>query len=97
MGKAETKFANTAKKMDSALLRLLETTAFEKISVTMLCNEAQVNRSTFYAHYSDTSDLLVEVRWLALKDFSWRQSTHFIQFSYKPRASYRLYEIPRRK
>ena len=62
MGKAETKFANTAKKMDSALLRLLETTAFEKISVTMLCNEAQVNRSTFYAHYSDTSDLLVEVR-----------------------------------
>ena len=71
MGMAETKFANTAKKMDSALLRLLETTAFEKISVTMLCNEAQVNRSTFYAHYSDTSDLLVEVRWLALKDFSW--------------------------
>lgn len=72
MGKAETKFANTAKKMDSALLRLLETTAFEKISVTMLCNEAKVNRSTFYAHYANTSDLLNEVRRFALKDLSER-------------------------
>lgn len=54
------------------MLRPLETIAFEKIGVTMLCNEAKVNRSTFYAHYSDTSDLLDEVRRSALKNLSER-------------------------
>lgn len=60
MNKSEAKFYNTAKKMHQALFRLLEKKEFNEISVMELCAEADVNRSTFYAHYSNTGDLIKE-------------------------------------
>ena len=33
----------------------------DKISVRELCNRAELNRSTFYAHYNEPKDLLLEV------------------------------------
>ena len=60
MGKAETKYTNTAKKMQNALCSLLSDTRFDAITVTMLCDEARVDRSTFYAHYDKLVDLLNE-------------------------------------
>lgn len=47
MDKAETKFANTAKKMDAALLRLLETTDFEDISVAGECRHSSSCHAAF--------------------------------------------------
>ena len=44
-----------------ALLELLETKPLEKITVTDICAAADVNRSTFYAHYTDVSQLLLEI------------------------------------
>ena len=41
-----------------SLLELLQTKPINRISVTELCNNADVNRGTFYAHYSDPYDLL---------------------------------------
>ena len=46
--------------MHDALFRLLQTKKFDDISVSDLCNEAQVNRSTFYSHYQTMHDLLKE-------------------------------------
>ena len=69
MGKAETKFSNTAKKMDDALLGLLAEKPFDEISVTDVCKCANVNRSTFYAHYSNTFDLLDEVKATLMEGF----------------------------
>ncbi|MDE8701788.1 TetR/AcrR family transcriptional regulator [Adlercreutzia equolifaciens] len=69
MGKAEAKYLNTAKRMDAALLRLLDTKEFDQISVTEICGEAGVNRSTFYAHYANTAELLGEVKQNALEEF----------------------------
>lgn len=44
-----------------ALLKLLEEKGgIEKISVRELCAEAELNRSTFYAHYSEPRDVLEE-------------------------------------
>lgn len=60
MNKNESKYFNTAVKMDKALLTLLEKKDFEYISIKEICNEAGVNRSTFYLHYENTSDLLRE-------------------------------------
>ena len=60
MNKNESKYFNTAIKMDEALITLLEKKDFEYITVKEICDTAGVNRSTFYLHYENTSDLLKE-------------------------------------
>ena len=60
MNKNESKYFNTARKMDEALIALLEKKDFEYITVKEICSTAGVNRSTFYLHYENTSDLLKE-------------------------------------
>ena len=60
MNKSESKYANTARLMDKALLLLLEKKKFEYITVKEVCKKAGVNRSTFYLHYENLCDLLSE-------------------------------------
>lgn len=60
MNKAESKYFNTAKLMNTAFLYLLEKKDFEKITVKEICEKAGVNRSTFYLHYETIDDLLLE-------------------------------------
>ncbi len=60
MNRSESKYQNTANKMGSALVTLLESKEFADISIMDICNKAGVNRSTFYAHYDNTYDLLKE-------------------------------------
>ncbi|MBE6688994.1 MAG: TetR/AcrR family transcriptional regulator [Ruminococcaceae bacterium] len=70
MNKSESKYFNTAKKMDKALISLLEEKAFEYITVSEICKRAEVNRSTFYLHYENTADLLNETARFLLNDFA---------------------------
>jgi len=60
MNKNESKYFNTAIRMDEALLALLEKKDFEYITIKEICEKAGVNRSTFYLHYENISDLLKE-------------------------------------
>ena len=60
MNKNESKYFNTAIKMDEALLELLEKKDFDYITVKEICDVAKVNRSTFYLHYENTYELLNE-------------------------------------
>lgn len=60
MNKSESKYFNTALRMDEALLALLEEKDLEYITVKELCHRAGVNRSTFYLHYETISDLVEE-------------------------------------
>lgn len=60
MNKSESKYFNTALKMDEAFLKLLEEKDFEYITVKEICEKAGVNRSTFYLHYETIEDLLDE-------------------------------------
>lgn len=60
MNKNESKYFNTAIRMDEALITLLEKKDFEYITVKEICDTAGVNRSTFYLHYENTADLLKE-------------------------------------
>ena len=46
--------------MGGALIALLENNEFAEITIMDICNKAGVNRSTFYAHYDNTYDLLKE-------------------------------------
>ncbi|MBR2909581.1 MAG: TetR/AcrR family transcriptional regulator C-terminal domain-containing protein [Clostridia bacterium] len=60
MNKAESKYFNTAKLMNTAFLYLLEKKEYDKITVKEICEKAGVNRSTFYLHYETMEDLLLE-------------------------------------
>lgn len=60
MNKSESKYFNTAKRMDEAFLELLAVKDFEYITVKEICGTAVVNRSTFYLHYETIADLLSE-------------------------------------
>ena len=72
MNKNESKYFNTAIKMDEALISLLEKKDFAYITIKEICEEAGVNRSTFYLHYENTSDLLKETtRYILDKHFAY--------------------------
>lgn len=60
MNRSESKYFNTAARMDEAFLALLEQKDFAYITVKELCQKAGVNRSTFYLHYETVGDLLAE-------------------------------------
>ena len=69
MNKAESKYFNTAKLMNEALLILLETKDIDFISVKEVCEKAGVNRSTFYLHYDTIDDLFVETIEMLNREF----------------------------
>ena len=69
MNKTESKYFNTALRFDKALLSLLEKKPFEYITIREICEAAEVNRSTFYLHYENTSDLLEEATAYMLDTF----------------------------
>lgn len=52
------RFHETEVRMENAMLELMKRTEFEKITVKKICEKAQVNRSTFYAHFMDIYDML---------------------------------------
>ena len=45
-------------KLKQALLILLDENEFDQLSVSKICKEADVNRSTFYAYYDNQFQLL---------------------------------------
>lgn len=65
----ESKYFNTATKMDLALISLLKKKQFEYITVSEICKTAGVNRSTFYLHYETVGDLLDETARYLLDGF----------------------------
>ncbi len=42
--------------LENSLFELLEQYSLPEISITKLCNKANINRSTFYLHYMDLED-----------------------------------------
>ena len=45
----------------TALVELMQKKSFSKISITEICGQADLNRTTFYLHYSDQQELLQDV------------------------------------
>ncbi len=48
-------------KIETAFLTLLYNLKYEDISINDICKKAEINRSTFYAHYSDINDLIIKI------------------------------------
>lgn len=48
-------------KIETAFLALLLNHKYEDITINQICNQANINRSTFYCHYSDINDLIIKI------------------------------------
>ena len=81
MNKSESKYFNTAQLKDEALIALLKKKDFEFITVKEICEKAGVNRSTFYLHYENLSDLLAETTEMINKRFQEGYKKTFIDVS----------------
>ena len=53
--------------LEESFITLMEKKDISKITIKEICEKADINRSTFYAHYSDQYDLLrkIENKFLA--------------------------------
>ncbi len=52
----------TKKMIKDALIEVLENKELSRITVTEICEKADINRSTFYAYYEDVEHLLTEIQ-----------------------------------
>lgn len=59
--KNDLRVIKTKKILFDTLLKLMKQKNFEKIKISDICEEALINRSTFYAHYEDKYELLVDL------------------------------------
>lgn len=53
------RYQSTEDKIQKALFSLLKFKKYNDISIKEICYEAGINRSSFYAHYQDINDLMI--------------------------------------
>lgn len=69
----------TRKIFQETMLELLQTNHITEISVKRLCEEADLNRSTFYAHYENQMDILRDI-----EDETYKEVESFIMSGVHP-------------
>ncbi len=48
--------------LQQALIKLLQNKTIQEVTVTQLCQESGINRTTFYLHYQDANDMLQKLQ-----------------------------------
>ena len=59
--KTDLRIIKTKKILFDTLIKLMKQKNFERIKISDICEEALINRSTFYSHYEDKYDLLMDL------------------------------------
>ena len=54
--------------LQQGLLKILKKKHIDKVTVKELCDEAKINRGTFYLHYATPNDLLMEIEQQFIND-----------------------------
>lgn len=73
MKETDTRIQYTKNALKTALLRILKTKPISKVTIKELCEEAHLNRGTFYLHYCEPNDVLKEIE----EDFITEHLGHF--------------------
>ena len=74
MRKTDARIRYTQRILKESLLTLLKQKPINKITVKEVCERAELNRATFYAHYSDCFALLESIEEDLLEAFRNRSS-----------------------
>lgn len=69
MAKTDARVRYTVMVIKETFLNLLEQKPINKITVKELCEKADINRATFYTHFSDCFDLLEKIEGDILAEF----------------------------
>ena len=59
--KNNSRYKMSSEKIETAFLTLILNHKYEDISISQICNQANINRSTFYVHYDDINDLIIKI------------------------------------
>lgn len=59
--KNNSRYKASSEKIETAFLALCLNNPYDDISVSQICKQAKIDRSTFYAHYNDVSDLTAKI------------------------------------
>lgn len=60
----------TRRLIKEALLKLLENSDIYHVTIKQICLESEINRSTFYAHYTSARDVLNDIEHDVAADIS---------------------------
>lgn len=61
MDNLDTRVQFTKAALQQSLLRILRNKPIDKVTIKELCDEAKLNRGTFYLHYTTPNDVLMEI------------------------------------
>lgn len=61
------------KKIQNAVVELLKNSNLENLKVTEICQKAHINRSTFYANYTDIYDMADKLRKYLVDEYALTQ------------------------
>ncbi len=78
MGTQDRRIRKTRAVLKSSLLSLMKEKSVKHITVKELCDKADINRGTFYLHYTDVFDIEVQI-----DDFLFRYLDEFLVRIYK--------------
>ncbi|WP_026478807.1 TetR/AcrR family transcriptional regulator [Alkaliphilus transvaalensis] len=68
--KVDRRVKYTKMMLKESLIQLLQIKSIDKITIKEICELADINRSTFYSHYTDQHDLINQVQQELLKDIN---------------------------
>ena len=55
------RYKSSSKKIEDAFLNLVAIKNYDDINISEICQVANINRSTFYAHYDDINHLIIKI------------------------------------
>lgn len=59
--KNNSRYKMSSEKIETAFLTLILHRNYEDITISQICEQANINRSTFYVHYDDINDLIIKI------------------------------------
>lgn len=79
MNKTDLRVVKALAQIDRALLECLEQMPLQKLTVDQLCQQAMINRSTFYKYYQDKYDLMDQYLARTLQEFRRQMDVAFVE------------------